>query len=869
MKRIFCMLLLFLGALSAFAQNSLTVEAPRVVALDETFRIEFIADGRTSDFNWPGSQDFTIIWGPQSGRSSSTSIINGKRTSTYQETFTYVMQAKAPGKFTVPAATASVDHNQCTSGSFTIEVVAGDASSSSSAASSQQQPDRQYDNPSEQAANTGTVSNEDIFLRLSLGKTNLVKGEPTVATLKLYTRADIAGFEDVHFPTFDGFWSKETDTPQNIEFTRENVNGTIYNAALLRRYMLIPQQVGTLTIDPAEMICQVRVLTSAAPRSIFDSFFDSYQTIRKRLSTPAVRVKVNPLPAGAPASFAGGVGDYKMNVSLSSNDIKAHEAASIIVTVSGKGNISMLEPPVLNLPPDFELYDTKTSDNSSYDGTSGTRTFEFPFIPRSHGEFTIEPVEYSYYDIAKGKYVTLTSQPMTISVAKGEDVDGGGIVMPGVTRQGVKNIAEDIRFIRTKTPSFKENGRFFAGSPLFWGLLALIIALYFIAAAIIGAVQARRGDVAGTRNRRANKMARARLKQAGEYLGKNLPTAYYEELHKAVLGYVSDKLAIPAADLSRERISETLAERGVDAPLIGRLTAIIDACEFARYSPDAGHTAMENLYNEAINVISEIDGKVKKTTSGRTVKAAVAAIILLCGATASYAAGTDEAWKAACDAYTSGNYSAALDGFRAIEGTGLVSPDLYYNMGNAAYKSSDLAHAVLYYEKCLKLDPSHGDAANNLAMVREFTLDKIDVVPEFILVTWVKDIKYLASADGWARMTLVFALLTVALLLAFKFLQPLLWRKVSFITACVACLLALSSLLFSLSEKNDAKSCDEAVMMQPVTSVKSSPGDAGKSLFMLHEGTVVTLLDELGSWTNIELSDGRQGWVENSQIEKI
>jgi len=619
--------LLFFSALGIFAQNSLTVEAPRVVTTDETFRVVFTADGRMSDFDWPGSSDFSIVWGPQSGSMSSTSIVNGKRTSTHQETYTYILQAKGTGTFTLPSATATIEKKDYSSRSFTIEVVAGESNDTQNTSQTQQSTSGQHKGSQSDPAVTGSVSDKDMFLRLSLGKTTLVKGEPVMATLKLYTRADITGFEDVHFPTFDGFWSKETEVPQNIEFTRENVNGTIYHSALLRRYMLIPQQVGTITIDPAEMVCQVRIITNSEPRSIFDSFFDSYQTLRKRLTTPAVRVNVKGLPGGAPASFAGGVGDFKMDVSLNQSQFKTHEAASLIVKITGRGNIAMLEAPKVNFPPDFEAYDMKSSDEFSHDGTSGTRVFELPFIPRSHGDFTIEPVEYSYYDIAKGRYVTLTSQPINITVEKGEEVDGGGIVMPGVTRQGVKNIAEDIRFIRTGAPSLHRQGAFFAGSPLFWILLAVAVALYFVAAATLKGLAARRQDVAGSKNRRANKMARARLKVAGDYLEKNLPTAYYEELHKAVLGYVSDKLAIPSADLSKERISEALAARSVDEGLVSRLTAILDACEFARYAPDSAHTEMENLYNESVNVISELDSKIKNMKSS---KAGLLSAALLC-----------------------------------------------------------------------------------------------------------------------------------------------------------------------------------------------------------------------------------------------
>ncbi|MBO4571511.1 MAG: BatD family protein [Bacteroidales bacterium] len=872
MKRTFTLLLMLACAFSAFAQNSLTVDAPPVVTTDETFRVVFTADGKMSDFEWPGSPDFTIVWGPQSGSMSSTSIVNGKRTSSHKETFTYILQAKAAGKFTLPAATAEIEKKPYTSNSFTIEVVNGETAASSTQQQQQQstQTAPSGGNSTSDPAVTGSVSDKDIFLRLYTGKTNLIKGEPTTATLKLFTRADIAGFEDVRFPDFEGFWSKETYAPQNLEFTRENVDGVIYNTAVLRRYMLIPQQVGTLTIDPAEMVCSIRIISSAAPRSIFDSFFDSYQTIRKRISTPSVRVNVSALPAGAPESFCGGVGDFKMETSLSRSDLKANEAASLVVTIKGKGNISMLEPPKVLLPPDFEMYDMKSSDKTAADGSSGTRTFEFPFIPRSHGDFTIDPIEYSYYDTAKGRYVTLTSEPITVSVEKGDEIAGSGVAMPGVNRQDVRNIAEDIRFISTKSPSLRRSGSFFAGSPLFWGLLALVGLLFALASAIIRKMAARRGDVAGTRNRRANKMARARLKQAGEYLKQDLPTAYYEELHKAVLGYVSDKLAIPVADLSKENIREMLSARGVDEPLADRFNAIVDACEFARYAPESARTEMENLYEEAVNVISEIDSKVKKAPASGASR--VAGILLLMLALASPAFAQDAArtqWKNAAEAYTAGDYGTALGCWKSILQEGVVSPDLYYNIGNACYKTGDISHAILYYEKCLKLDPSHSDAANNLEIAKALTIDKIDSIPEFFLISWLRKTKYACSADAWAWITILLAAVAAALFLGFRFLGTERGRRLSFIFACIVALLALFTLGFSLSERRDALKVDSAVMTQPVSSVKSSPGDAGKSIFVLHEGTKVKLLDELGSWRKVEISDGRQGWVENSTLEVI
>lgn len=861
---------------AAFAQNTFTVDAPNVVTADENFRIVFTADGRMSDFNWPGSDQFTVVWGPQSGSMSSTSIVNGKRTSSHQETRTYIVQANGVGKFTLPGATATIGKKDYSTGDFTIEVVAAEEQTGKQADDRQGQQERQGGGQeSRSAAASGTVANSDIFLSLSLNKTSAVKGEPLTATLKLYTRVDIQAFEDVHFPTFNGFWSKETEAPQNIEFVRENVNGTIYNSALLRRYMLIPQQTGKIVIDPAEMVCLVRVMSqNSQSSSFFDSFFDSYQTIRKRLNTQAVSVNVRQLPAGAPASFAGGVGNFKMEVTKGAGQLKTHEAASLVIKISGRGNISMLEAPHVNFPPDFEVYDIKTTEQISSDGASGSKTFEYPFIPRSHGEFSVEPVSYSYYDISKGSYATLTSENLTFNVEKGEEIDGGGMPVAGIARQGVKNLTNDIRFIRTSAPALRGKDEFFAGSPLFWGLLALIAVLWFVAVKALGFLEERRSDVAGSRNRKATKMAKMRLRRAGEYLKNNLNTAYFEELHKAVLGYVSDKLLIPAADLSKERIVGAYAEKGISGEAVERLIALLNECEEARYAPDATVSHKEELYTQAIDVISILDSQVKTSrTSGKS-GVATAVVALLCLTAPAFCAFAQENkpaeyWDKASQAYTAGDYATALAAYSDIESLSLCSDDLYYNIANCHFKLGDAPKAILYYEKCLKLNPAHKDALNNVALAREHTLDKIEVVPDFIVAKWIHDIMFSCSADAWAWISIALAFVVAMLLLGFKFFPGIRARKTSFVFACIFFVFTAISVTFSLCEKSDSLRMDEAVVMQPVSSVKSSPGDAGKSIFVLHEGTKVQVLDNLGDWTQIQISDGRQGWLESGNISLI
>ena len=865
--------LTFFAVLLAFtcmAQNSLVVEAPNVVSIDETFRIVFTADGRMSDFNWPGTTDFDVVWGPQRGSMSSTNIINGKRTSTHQETVTYLLHPKSAGKFALSGATAKIDKKEYSSSSFTIEVVDSQSGNASTGAQPQSQAQQQPQSQQQSAQVTGTVSGDNIFLKLTVSKTSAMKGEPLTATLKIYTREDIAGFEDIRFPTFNGFWSKETVSVQNLEFKRENLNGQIYNAALLRQYMLIPQQSGNITIEPAEMVCQIRVRTSGGGRSIFDDFFDSYQTIRKRLYSDKLTIRVKDLPAGAPASFGGGVGTFKIEAVPSKSGIKSNEAASLVVTISGKGNISMIEAPKVEFPSDFEVYDIRSSENISSDGTSGTKTFEFPFIPRSHGDFTIAPVTYSYYDIAKGRYETISTEAIDMPVAKGDDIDGGSMVAPGVNRQGVRNLAEDIRYISLGNGNFREKGVFFAGSPLFFILLAAIVILFFVLDRVLKFSEQRRADVAGTRNRRANKMARAKLKAAENYLRQNLGGAYYEELHKALLGYVSDKLAIPAAELSKEKISESLEAKGASEATISALTALVDKCEFARYSPESEQVQMENEYNEAIRIISQIESEVKGNNNGRSArKAMIVALLLGISAGAAAQGDPDSLWRQANEAFAAGQMEEALASYTAIEDQNLQSADLYYNIGNTYYKLGDNPHAILYFERAVKLDPSHKDARNNLEIVSQMTLDKIDKVPEFVLMTWTKNLMQSMPADGWAWLTLALAAAVAALMLVFKRADSVAARKISFIAACLAFVLAAVSFIFSISGRKAVSTVDSAIVMEPVSPVKSSPSEAGNSIFVLHEGTKVKLVDEVGEWSRIELSDGRQGWIRNSTIEGI
>ena len=863
MRRIATIFAFLLAAAGAFAQNTIKVNVQNLVAVDEQFSVTFIieGEGRPSNFEWEPGDDFQLVWGPQKGSSSSISIINGKKTQSSQTTYTYVLMPRGTGTFQLPAATATLKGEQISSRRVSVQVVSNGAQSSgsSSQGSQQSQGTRQ--------AQTGSVSGEDIFLRLSLSKNKAVVGETISATLKLYHRVNIAGFEDAKFPNFNGFWSQEVQAPSNIEFHRENVGDKIYDAAVLRSWTLIPQQAGEITINPAELVCLVNVRTRRnSSGSIFDSFFqDDYTTIRKRVSTPALKVQVSKIPAGAPASFGGGVGTFRMSAMLSRDSLQTHDAASLRITVSGKGNISLLEAPKVNFPPDFEVYDIKTSE------TANSKTFEYPFIPRSPGKFSIGPIDYSYYDVTNSKFVTLRNSEMPITVSRGNEAavqQDGGQLVTGPARKDVRDLGSDIRFISTSMPELRKAGYFFVGSGAFWLIITLLAVLAAALWLATRKLAARRADVVGSKNRAATKMARKRLSQAGDFLQKDLYTAFYEELHKALLGFVSDKLNMPAAELSKENISEKLVAGGASEEQAGRFTALLDACEFARYAPSEGHEAMNAHFEGAVNVISEIDSAMKRKPKGSAAAAAVLALLMMAvPARGGEVESPDSLWTRGVAAYADGRWDDARQAWTDIAGQGLESAELYCNLGDACFKGGDIAHAILWYERSVKVNPSFKDARYNLEFARTQVQDRIEEVPEFFLEVWGRKACWLLPSGVWAGLCIFFFATTLAMLLLFL-LGRRGARKAGFFAGLVTLLLTLLCLDFAFWQRTDALKHDSAIVVEAVTEVKSSPG-SGVSLFVLHEGTKVRLLETVGDWENIELSDGRQGWLRRGSIEVI
>ncbi len=610
-KRFFVLLLSIFTFFAAQAEQDVNFEtnAPMFVGVGEPFRVEFDLNAKPDDksFVAPSFEGFSVLAGPSVSHGSSMQIINGSMSKSYSYTISYVLQASSAGQFTIGVATIAVDGKSYSTRKTPVEVRQGsDAQSSAGGQSSQQQEQSLEQRALQQLAA------DDLMLRVSVSRSSVYKGEPIRAVLKLYSRVNVIGSEGAKIPSFDGFWSQALECEQGP--FRETVGGKVYDAYNLGEYILYPQQSGKLTIEPAKItiVAQMWVRSNRPRNSFFDSPHDIYN-LRREVVSPAVTIDVKPFPAGAPASFAGAVGRYTMEANLSSTQIAANSAANIDVQISGVGNISFLKEPKLSLPTSFELYDVKTTEQirTTVSGSTGFKRFEYPFIARAEGGYTIAPVEFTYFSPESGKYVTLTSDSFTVSVAPDKRGNSSSqVVSTLIGKEDVKLLGSDIRFIKLTRPSLHSVVAPFVLSPLYFVVVLMMLLLAVVAYFVLRKRIRDNRNTALVKGRRANKVAVQRFRMAERYMKEQNRRAFYEEMLRALWGYLSDRFNIPVADLTKESVREELNRRGAteEAKIV---TAIISQCEEAQYSPVESAT-MEEVYGKGIDIISSIESVVKK-----------------------------------------------------------------------------------------------------------------------------------------------------------------------------------------------------------------------------------------------------------------
>ena len=603
-----------LAIFSASAAEKVTFEAssPLTVAVGEAFRVEFALNAYPDKgtFKAPSFDGFDVIAGPAESSGQSIQIVNGAMTKSINYTITYVLLPQAAGNVTVGAAEVTVDGTVYRSNALPIEIV--NEGKSPGAGGTQSRP-REDSSPDVTAQNQ--IAKDDILLRAVVSRTSVYKGEPLRVTFKLYERVPVVGYNDVKFPSFNGFWAQELNT-DNARRQRETFNGKVYETLVAKEYLLYPQQAGTLVIEPAELTAVAQVVVPG--RRNVDPFFGGgpdFVNVPRKVQSPRINIAVKPLPAGAPASFSGAVGSFTMDAVLPQERLAANSAATYTVKISGTGNLTFVQAPKLTLPASFEQYNVKTTEsiNTSAAGISGYRQFEYPFIARAEGTYEVEPVEFSYFDPSRMQYMTLKSKALELEITP--DAKGGGDALVvqgrGMSKEEVKLLGQDIRFIKLGSPQLRSVREPFLFSAAYWVLFFGILILFAMVYVALRRQIRESQNVALLRGKRANKVAVQRFRAAKRYMEEQNRHAFYEEMLRALWGYMSDKFNIPVANLTKENVREELHKRGVSSEESRRFTAIITKCDEAQYSP-AASARMTEVYGEGVDIISRIEAMIKR-----------------------------------------------------------------------------------------------------------------------------------------------------------------------------------------------------------------------------------------------------------------
>lgn len=608
MRKIIFLLFTILAAWQVKAADKVrfVAEAADVVVSGDQVRLVFTVNSQDiKDFRAPSIKGFDVLMGPSRSQQSSIRIINGKRTSNSSTAFTYILLAGNPGTYTIPAASVEVNGEKVFSNAISIKVLPQDQTSGNSgnngggsASSSRSQ------------AAGSRISANDLFITATASKTTVHEQEAILLTYKVYTVVNLRQLYG-KMPDLKGFHTQEVELPQQKTFTLEHYEGRNYNTTVWSQYVLFPQQTGKLEIPSITFDGVVAQQTISDDP--FDAFFNGggYVEVKKKITTPKVVINVQLLPA-KPAGFSGAVGEFKLASSINATDVKTNDAVTIKLTLSGTGNMKLIGTPEVKFPQDFEIYDPKVTDDYKLtnSGLTGTKTFEYLAIPRHAGNFTIPAIEFTYFDLKSNSYKTLKTEAYNLKVAKGQG-NADQVISDFTNKESVKMLGKDIRFIKLGDSSLRPKGDFFFGTVGYY-LCYLIPLLLFVVFAVIYRQKAlENANVAKVKTKKANKVATRRMKLAGKLLAENKKNEFYDEVLKALWGYISDKLSIPVSQLSKDNIEAELTNYGVQEALIAEFIGVLNECEYARYAPGNENEAMDKVYSASVEVISKMENSIK------------------------------------------------------------------------------------------------------------------------------------------------------------------------------------------------------------------------------------------------------------------
>lgn len=858
MKRSSILLICLFIACACFSQV-IRVSTPSRVEAGENFRVSFKVTTQDVDDFRSGlhSTDVVeVIAGPYTSSESSFQMVNGHTSSSSSITYTYTLYAAKSGVYNIPAAHARVGGKQISSRPAKVTVVGSAQGRGNN--SPKMHEDDNY--PPHMKVAGSAISGRDLFIKVSANKRKVYEQEPILLTYKVYTLVDLTQLEG-KMPELTGFHTQEIPLPQQKSCHIERVNGKPYRTVTWSQYVMYPQMTGKMEIPSITF----KGIVVQQNRSVdpFEAFFNGgsgYVEVKRNIVAPSIKIDVLPLPH-KPANFSGGVGKFNISAQLNKNELKAGDPLSLRIVVGGIGNLKLIKQPVVNFPKDWDKYDPKVTDKTKLtsNGLEGNMIYDILAVPRNQGHYTIPPVELTYYDTSLNQYKTIKTQSFEIEVAKG---DGSRSSVVDYSKDQPK----DIKDIKKGEAELHSVDNFFFGSVGY--LMSLLIPFAaFVALLVIFRNRAiDNADLVKMKGKKANKIATKRLRQANKLMLAGKTNEFYDEVLRALWGYVGDKLNMPAEKLSRENISEKLQSHNVDDNTISKFLSAIDDCEMMRFAPGDPEGNMNKTFESAMTAIMEIENVMKKKSNKAKVSGFSFVLMILMLMPLSANAITKQN---ADDEYAKGNYQQAIKDYQEILKAG-VSSEIYYNLGNAYYRTDNITQALLAYERALQLSPGDNDIRFNLQYARSKTIDKITPETEMFFVTWYNSLVNFTSVDRWAKTAIVSIVMALLLILVFLF-APQLWaRKSGFYGSAVFLLLFAFANLFAFQQKHELETKQGAIVIAPTVNVKKTPAASGTDVFVIHEGTRVDITDRgMKQWRGIKLADGREGWLKTSQIEEI
>lgn len=853
---------ILIGALYPLVGNaqSMSVSVPSHVSVGENFRLSYTINTQEVENFRAGNipEAIEVIAGPYTSSQSSFQMVNGHTSSSSSVTYTYTLYASKNGTYTIPAAHARVNGRIISSRAVKV-TVSGTARQSNGAP----QMHDDYAGEAQMRKAGSRISGNDLFIKVSANKRRVHEQEPILLTYKVYTLVDLTQLEG-NMPDLTGFHTQEVKLPQQKNFHVEKVNGKNYRCVTWSQYVMYPQVTGKLEI-PSITFKGIVVQQNRAVDP-FEAFFNGgsgYVEVKRNIVAPRLTVQVDPLPK-RPSDFSGGVGKFNLSASVNHTEVKAGEPISMRVVVGGIGNLKLIKEPSVVFPKDFDKYDAKITDKTKLteNGVEGNMIYDILAVPRNQGQYEIPPIEFTYYDTGQNAYRTIKTQAFKINVKKG---DGKGSSVEDYRQE-----ENDIRGLKQQKVRMHRVDEFFFGSTQYWVSLLVPLLAFIILLVVFRKRALDHADIVKMRGKKANKVATKRLKKARNLMSQNKQAEFYDEVLHALWGYVGDKLNMPVEKLARENIADNLQQQSVDGKTIDTFISALDECEFERYAPGDPSGNMNKTIDSAMTAIMEIENVMKTSSKHKNNSAARGKTFLFCMLMALVSLSASATTKENADAeYKRGNYQQAIKDYEELLKQG-VNADLYYNLGNAYYRTDNVTQAILAYERALMLSPGDDDIRFNLQFATSKTIDKITPESEMFFVTWYHSLVNFTSVDNWAVMAIASIVLVLLLVLMFLFGPNVLLRKIGFYGGCLFFALFVFCNFFAYQQKYNLQNRTAAIVIAPSVTVKKTPANGSSDVFVIHEGTKVDITDKgLKDWRGIRLADGREGWLQTRQIEEI